>query len=177
MEMSSQSHWELHDQAASSTDRPGEATDLPGLGEAATGGIELPRSLTDLLSHEEGMTTLDLGRQIYDNPEMFGPGLRHEWERIVGSESPPQAFSESCAAYLVSPHALHAQHPTQYEFIRDHVFHGSEFATAPGHESATLGFAGRDPSQLAYLDTDYLGRQISVTPNGTFVVATGQRIK
>jgi len=149
---------------------------MPGPAEVLADGIELPRSHTDMLTHKEGMTPLDLDRQVYDTPEVFGPGLPQDWERIAQPENPLLAFSSCYAGYILDPETLHGQHPSQYEFIRDHVFHGLEFATPAAQDRTKFAFAGAESAKLAFLDTDSLDRQVEVTPNGTWVVATGQKI-
>ncbi len=58
------------------------------------------------------------------------------------------------------PEKLQFYSPEKYEFMQQEVFSGHEYR----------------PAILGYLDWDSWGRQIEVTSNGTWVVATGEKI-
>ncbi len=69
-------------------------------------------------------------------------------------------FAESYQSYVRDPEKLKFYNPDKFEFMRQELFAGREYV----------------PPVLAYLDYDSLGRQIEVTGNGTWVVATGEKI-
>lgn len=69
-------------------------------------------------------------------------------------------FAETYMNYVRDPQRLLFCSPEKYEFMRNEIFSGNEY-TSP---------------ILAYLDYDSIGRQIEVTGNGTWVVATGEKI-
>lgn len=138
--------------------------DQEGVRETGAEGVALPSFHTEGVVYAEGMTVADVASHIYHDSEKFGPGLQQEWKTLTEGEDHGQAFKKSYADYLLQPAALRQEHPERYGFIKAHVFDGVEYPDAAA------------PVGEAYLDYDYLGRQISVNPGGTVVVATGQKI-
>lgn len=134
-----------------------------------TEGIAMPLSHTEGLTYFEGMTVSDSARQMYNSEDMFGLGLRQEWERLTPGEDGENAFAESYSAYVLSPEVLREAHPERYEFIKEHVFYGHEFPSSQAQ--------GQNTPKFGYLDYDTQGRQIEVTANGNWVVGTGERIE
>lgn len=135
-----------------------------------TEGIAMPLSHTEGLAYSEGMTVTDTARQVYNSEEMFGLGLRQEWERLTPGEDGEGAFTQSYAAYVLHPESLREAHPERYDFIKEHVFYGHEFSSPQAQEQTSA-------PKFGYLDYDTQGRQIEVTANGKWVVGTGERIE
>lgn len=97
-----------------------------------------------------------LNNQSWNNYRQDGTGFVSDYARTNVYED----FAETYAAFVRDPEKLQFYCPEKYEFMKQVVFAGHEYS----------------PTILGYLDYDSLGRQVEVTGNGTWVVATGEKI-
>jgi len=123
----------------------------------------IPEVHTEGLGGAEGLTLGDVAAHVWENNDLLGPGLKAEWSQLVEGD-PRAAFLAAYSAYMLFPGDLAGKLPERYEFLKDKVFNGVEFA------------GGRLPEGESYIDHDTQGREIEVTSSGTWVVATGERI-
>lgn len=127
-----------------------------------SGSVELPATHAEHLEHRDGLTLGEVAHALFHDGLHFGDGLRAEWRRLTGGEAEESRFVQAYADYLSAPVDMRRADPDGFAFLRDRVFHGREY--------------GPPPVRFGYLDHDSQGRQVEVTGNGTWVVASGEKI-
>lgn len=99
-----------------------------------TDEIQLPLTETDRVpeSHVTGLEnpqelgTEQIAKHLYSNDMLFGMGLQKEWGRLTG-EATVENFAKAYVNYVDDPFTFYRETPDQYQFMKEHLFHGQEF--------------------------------------------------
>lgn len=131
-------------------------------------GTGLPPGHTEGTAYAEDPTPENAARDVYDNEDLFGPGLRKAWDDLTPGEDSRESFVGTYSTYCENPEQLRQEQPERHDFVREHVFYGAE----PTSVKFGGGYSGRFDVEGAQSDKG--NRVVSDASGNLFDRETGE---